>query len=266
MWTESSEVAWNKRYGEEAPRIDPVHAQFMLHRSVRHFAEDLLSKETVQSLIACAQSASTSSNLQLYSIISVADPGRRAQLAELCANQAHVLRAPLFLAFFADHYRVKQAGTAVGEQCSGLDYNEFYTMAVIDASLAAERLVCAAEASGLGVCYIGALRNNPQGVADFFELPPGVVGLFGLCVGVPDINKDASLKPRIGQSSVYFEEKYRSSGLGDYDLRMSKFYDQEGMKGDVTWSMRSGRRVGESFLTGREALLPFLHKQGMDSR
>ena len=82
-----------------------------------------------------------------------------------------------FFAFLIDHYRLRRCAALVGEECRGLDFNEFYTMAVVDASLAAERMVCAAEAVGLGICYIGALRNDPYAVAELLraaknEQPP----------------------------------------------------------------------------------------------
>jgi hypothetical protein len=64
-------------------------------------------------------------------------------------------------------------------------------------------------------------------------------------------------------SSVWFREQYdHSVEIGDYDQRMAAFYESQKMKGDVTWSMRSGRRVDENHLTGREVLQGFLEEQG----
>ncbi len=218
-------------------------------------------------LVAAAQSAATSSNLQLWTVVSVQDPARRAVVAELCAGQAQVRQAPWFLCFLADHHRLRRAAAEVGETALGLDYNEFYTMAVVDAALAAERMVCAAEGLGLGVCYIGALRNDVDGVAEVLGLPDGVVGLFGLCLGWPADGFDGAVKPRLPQASVWHRERYDpDAGIGDYDARMAAFYEAQGMKGDVTWSMRSGRRVDEHHLSGRERLLPFLRERGMDRR
>ena len=73
----------------------------------------------------------------------------------------------------------------------------------------------------------------------------------------------AEIKPRLAQESVWFREQYEESpSVAEYDERMRGFYESQKMKGDVTWSQRSGRRVGSGYLTGREVLKEWLHKQG----
>ena len=139
-------------------------------------------------------------------------------------------------------------------------------MALVDASLAAERMVCAAESIGLGICYIGALRNDPQGVADLLQLPEGTFGVFGLCLGWPAEGCTAAIKPRLSPSDVWFRETYGTADTAEYDARMRAFYEEQGMKGDVTWSMRSGRRVDDHHLTGREVLKEWLLARGFGRR
>lgn len=259
--------AWFARFGCEPTDDLPDIGTFLQHRSVRDFSERQVEESTVRALIGAAQSASTSSNLQLWSVITVQDPARRDELTQLCDNQQQVRKAPWVFAFLADHYRLKSAASKFGEQTLGLDYNEYFTMAVIDAALAAERLVCGAEYLGLGVCYIGALRNDPQAVKELFQLPEGVVGLFGLCLGWPKEECSATIKPRLAPESVWFKETYNANvDTAEYDERMKEFYKSQGMNVDVTWTMRSGRRVDEFHLTGRERLKEFLKRQGMDSR
>lgn len=263
MFEESFDDAWRLRFGSVAPESDGLSARFLAHRSVRSYSSREVPESLVSGLVAAAQSAATSSNLQLWSVVSVQDRDRRSEIARLCAEQWQVRDAPWFFAFIVDHYRLRQCAALVGEECKGLDYNEFYTMAVIDAALAAERMVCAAEAVGLGICYIGALRNDPLAVAELLDLPLGTFGVFGLCVGYPDESVAADIKPRLPQSSVWFRETYdRGVGIGDYDDRMRAFYESQNMKGSVTWSMRSGRRVDEEHLTGREVLKSFLESRG----
>ncbi len=267
MFEEPFGEAWRLRYGSDAPDDSGVAARFVAHRSVREYSDRPLSEATVSGLVAAAQSAATSSNLQLWSVVSVQDPEQRTAIARLCADQDQVHKAPWFFCFMIDHNRLRRAAAMVGEECKGLDYNEFYTMAVIDASLAAERMVCAAEAMGIGICYIGALRNDPSGVASLLDLPAGVFGAFGLCLGYPSEDAKAEIKPRLPQSAVWFRERYdRAASFGDYDDRMKGFYESQGMKGDVNWSMRSGRRVDEHHLTGREVLKEFLEGRGFLKR
>lgn len=266
MCEEPVSEAWRLRFGEEPPEALPDLGRFLGHRSVRHYSPEPVPETTIAGLVGAAQSAATSSNLQLWSVVSVQDAARRAEVARLCGDQHQVLMAPWFLAFFLDHHRLKSAAQAVGEPALGLDFNEFYTMGVIDVALAAERLVCAAEHLGLGVCYIGALRNDVHAVKAFFGLPEGMVGLFGLCLGWPSEARPSAIKPRLRSDAVWFREVYGEAAVGEYDERMRLFYESQNMKAELTWSMRSGRRVDEHHLTGREALKPFLDSQGLDKR
>lgn len=218
-------------------------------------------------LIAAAQSSATSSNLQLWSVITVQERDRRAAIAKLCADQDQVRDASWFLCWIVDHFRIRAVAKEVGQECLGLDYNEYYTMALVDVALAAERLVCAAESIGIGICYIGALRNSPSAVAEILGLPDGTFGVFGLCLGYPAEDGIGEIKPRLSQDKVWFREMYdRGVSVGDYDERMQAFYDSQGMKVDVTWSMRSGRRVDEHHLSGRDVLKDFLGARGLDKR
>lgn len=267
LFDESQGEAWRQRFGQEAPDGLPDLGRFLNHRSVREFSDETVSEATVKGLIGAAQSAATSSNLQLWSVVSVQDPERRSQIASLCADQKQVHNAPWFFAFLADHYRLRTLANRVGEEALGLDYNEFFTMAVIDACLAAERMVCAAETIGLGICYIGALRNDPAGVKEFLRLPEAVVGLFGLCLGWPGEGIKAEIKPRLRSDAVWFKEEYDPNpDSAEYDERMSEFYTSNHMNANATWTMRSGRRVDEHHLTGRERLKQFLEDQGFDKR
>lgn len=262
---ESVVEAWRRRYEADPPHELPDLGAALNHRSVRKFKPDPIPNATKQALIAAAQSAATSSNLQLWSVVDIADAERREQIAHLCADQNQVRTAAWFLAFVADHHRIREAGRAVGEECLGLDYAEFLIMAIIDAALAAERMVCAAESLGIGTCYIGALRNDPARIAEFLHLPTGTFGVFGLCLGYPEEPMTAAVKPRLPHSAIWHHETYQidtAAEVATYDQQMRTFYAEQQMKGDVTWSMRSGRRVDEHHLTGREVLLEHLRAQG----
>jgi nitroreductase len=255
---------WRARYGAD-PRFEvPELTRFLAHRSVRKYSDRPISEQTAAALVAAAQSAATSSSLQLWSVISVQDPERREAIAELCDNQIQVKEAPWFFCFFADHHRLQQAALRVGEDPANLDYTEFFTMAVVDAALAAERMVCAAESLGMGICYIGALRNDPAGVQQFFNLPEGVFGVFGLCIGYPADDLVTEVKPRLNQDQIWFRETYdRDVSTEEYDARMRPFYEAMKMKGDYTWSARSGRRLSLKAMTGREVLFDWLRSRGM---
>lgn len=267
MFDETFREAWNLRYGSEPPESHPPIDRFLTHRSVRKYSGQAIDEATMSGLFAAAQSAATSSNLQLWTAISVQDVARREAIAKLCDDQQQIRDAAWFLAFIADHHRLKEAARKVGESAEGLDYLEFFGMALIDVALAAERMVCAAESLGIGICYIGALRNDPKGVADLLELPESTFGVFGLCLGWPEEGSKAQIKPRLSQGAVWHRERYcREVDTDEYDDRMKAFYESQKMKGDVTWSMRSGRRVDGHRMTGREVLKDWIEGQGFALR
>ena len=79
--------AFEKRYAGHTPQRanawNPVlEAQFS-HRSVRSYLPTPLAEGTLETLIGAAQSAASSSNLQLWSVVAVRDAERRAAFAEL---------------------------------------------------------------------------------------------------------------------------------------------------------------------------------------
>ncbi len=250
------------RYGKTAD-VDPIVAPFLSHRSVRRYTEEVISPVLEVSLMAAAQSASTSSNLQLWSAVKVTRGEARDQVNAFCGNQRQVQNAPLFFAFLADHYRLSQLAD---ETRANLDYAEFFTMACIDAALAAERMVCAAEAAGLGACYIGGLRNHPEEIRRLLNLPDGVFGVFGLCLGYPDPAHPAAVKPRLSADCVFFTDTYdQEKGIGDYDERMAAFYADQAMNAGK-WSEHSVKRLGIDALGSRITQRDDLHRTGMIRR
>ena len=52
---------------------------------------------TLETMVAAAQSAATSSNMQWTSVIAVSDPAKKKVLAEIAGNQKHIEQCPLFV-------------------------------------------------------------------------------------------------------------------------------------------------------------------------
>ena len=262
---------YQARYGT-ADTPQPVAGSTLIdhllaHRSVRAYLPDPVSDDSLAAIIAAAQSAASSSNLHAWSVVAVRDPARKARLAEYAGNQQHIVEAPLLLVWLADLARLESVAERVGERHDALDYLEMFEVGVIDAALAAQNAVAAAESLGLGTVYIGGMRNRPLDVATELALPPRVVAVFGLCVGTPDPAKPASVKPRPPREVVLHQEQYsleaQQAGLLDYDAAMSAFYAAQGMKVRGTWSNHSAKRVRDTdALSGRDQLVDALHRLG----
>ncbi|WP_417585729.1 nitroreductase family protein [Pelagibacterium sp.] len=261
--------ALTARYGEDAPSEiveNPIVEALLAHRSVRAYTPDPLPAHALQTMIAAAQSSSSSSNLQTWSVVAVSDPQRKATLASYANDQAHIREAPLHLVWLADLSRLRDAAASRGIEAKGLDYLELYTVGCIDAALAAQNAAIAAESLGLGIVYIGGMRNRPVEVAEALKLPSGVFAVFGMCVGYPDPARPATVKPRLPQSSVLFKETYNRHAAGAaikaYDTLMDAFYTSQKMDRDP-WSLHSAKRVaGPERLSGRDQLRSILNRLG----
>ncbi|MDR1462158.1 MAG: nitroreductase family protein [Azoarcus sp.] len=259
------------RYGDASQATElawsPIIEHLLKHRSVRAYLPDPVSDEQLAAIVAAAQSASSSSNLQVWSVIAVRDAARRAKLSELTGKQPHVGKAPLQLVWIADLARLEHLTQITQRPGEALDYLEAFLTATIDAALAAQNAAAAAESLGLGIVYTGTMRNQPEDVAELLELPPKTVALFGLCVGKPDPAQPADIKPRLPQSVVLHNERYsldaQTPGVETYNAAMARFYEKQNMNVHGTWAVHSSKRVANAeALSGRDRLAEALHARG----
>jgi len=263
----------NARYGLydlPAPLLwNETLETLLAHRSVRAYLSDALPEGTLELLIAAAQSASSSSNLQVWSVVSVEDLARKERLSKFAGDQNHIRQAPLFLVWLADVARMRRVANNRTLSAEGLDYTEMFIVAAVDAALAAQNATIAAESLGLGTVYIGAVRNNPEKVAAELGLPQGVFPLFGLCVGYPDPARPASIKPRLPQPAVLHRERYsmeQDQSVAEYDTVMTRFYAEQRMN-QPSWTQHSVDRVRNAqSLKGRDRLRETLQKMGFPLR
>ncbi|WP_445486452.1 oxygen-insensitive NADPH nitroreductase [Niallia sp. 03133] len=222
--------------------MNEVIKTLLEHRSVRKFKEKELTKDQVKQIVESAQSASTSSFIQAYSIIGVTDKEKKAKLAELAGNQSYVENNGHLFIFCADFYRHQVAAEMEEKDVSAtLETTEKFMVTVIDASLAAQNASIAAESMGLGICYIGGLRNNLPEVCNLLKTPERVIPLFALVVGYPD--QQTEKKPRIPFEHIYHENEYEQDAaaykkeLDVYNETISAYYkERTGDARQDTWT------------------------------
>lgn len=262
------------RYGAqpipETLKSNSVIDALLSHRSVRAFTDAPVPEGALEAAVAAAQSASTSSNLQAWSVIAVRERATKSALATVAGGQRHVVEAPLMLVWVADLSRLATLGERVGGTVEGLDFLEMFLVGAIDAALAAQNAAIALESLGLGIVYIGGLRNDPEKVAELLGLPPRAVAVFGMCVGHPDPARPAQVKPRLSQGLVLHQERYDAAvpeaAVAGYDAAMTAFQEAEGMR-PAGWSGVVVQRVaGPAALTGRDRLRDALKRLGFPLR
>jgi nitroreductase len=245
---------------------NPVLETLLSHRSVRAYDSRPLPPETLELLVAAAQSASSSSNLQAWSVVAVEDEARKARLSELAANQQFIRQAPLFLVWLADLSRIQHLADERQIKLEGLEFLETLFLGIIDAALAAQNAVVALESLGLASVYVGAIRNKPEQVATELGLPPQVFPVFGLSIGYADSTVLTAIKPRLEQKSVLHREQYspaaHSAAILRYDEKLSDFQREQGMD-TIGWTGRTIPRLRNAqSLAGRDRMREALANLG----
>ncbi|MFK0573326.1 oxygen-insensitive NADPH nitroreductase [Endozoicomonas sp.] len=241
-----------------------VIEQLQSHRSIRKFTEQPIEESLLRALIAAGQSAATSSNLQGVSVIRVRNPQTRRAMAELAGGQEYIEEAAEFLVFCADLNRsgwcCERSGKAMADGMT-----EHFIISTVDVALFAQNVVVSAESEGLGICYIGALRNDPQQVSELLALPENVYPVFGLCLGYPD--QAPACKPRLALDAVLMEEHYQPVNealMVQYDETMRAYYQERtGGELDRVWSQEVSALLGKK---SRPHMRAFLESKGFKMR
>ncbi len=240
------------------------------HGSVRRYRPDPVPPETVAAIVYAAQRASTSSNLQMWTVIAVTGAAKRERIAALCGNQRHVAEAPVFLAWCADLARLDRVCQLRG-YTQITEYVENFLVAAMDAAIAAQNGALAAESLGLGICYIGGLRNHPHEVMELLQMPRLTFPVTGMTLGFPAANPP--IRPRLDTEAVLHWEQYDTSEqdrlLAEYDQAMiaTGIYQgrqvpvpgQAGEMEEYGWLEHSARRVSQP---ARTDLREVIEKQG----
>ncbi|MEX3071433.1 oxygen-insensitive NADPH nitroreductase [Vibrio alginolyticus] len=230
------------------------------HRSIRKFSSQPIAKKQLDTIIQAGLAASSSSMLQVVSIIRVTDSQKRAQLAQYAGNQSYVASAAEFLVFCIDYQRHATINPNVQA-----DFTELTLIGAVDSGIMAQNCLLAAESMGLGGVYIGGLRNNAQQVDELLGLPKNTAILFGMCLGHPE--QCPEIKPRLPAKVIVHENQYQPLNVADidtYDQTMHEYYaSRSSNQKQSTWSQEvTTKLAGES----RPHILPYLNKKGLAKR
>jgi nitroreductase len=231
------------------PTIELIHQ----HGSVRNYKPDPVPDGWIEEIVTAAQHTSSSSNLQTYSVIVTADPDKKAKVQEISGGQSHISQAPIFLLWCADFSRLKRVCDHQGYDIEA-GFMENFMVGTVDAAITMQSAALAAESLGLGFCFIGALRNDPEGIRAIFQLPELVFPVCGMTLGWAE--KPPLIRPRLPLKSVLHRETYQGDdlehllaydqamiGTGIYGGRQVDREDRD--PEDYGWMEHSARRVSK---------------------
>ncbi len=184
------------------------------HRSIRKYKDEPLSQKLLSDILYAATRASTTGNMQVYSIVVTTDIKLKERLWEAHFKQNMVLQAPVIMTFCADFNRFNKWCRQRKAEPGYDNFLSFFT-AAIDALLAAQNAALAAESQGLGICYLGTTTYNADRIIEILELPSGVVPVTTLVTGYPD--EVPEITDRLPQEAVVHTEKYQDYQPEDID-------------------------------------------------
>lgn len=208
------------------------------HRSIRAYQEEKVKEEDLKQILEAAIHGPSSINGQQWSVIVIRDQEVKKKIAALTGGQVWIEKAPVFLLFVGDYYRVSKAMKKQNESFENMASIEATMVASVDAGIAFSNAMNMAESLGYGIVPIGAVRREPDELIDLLSLPQYVYPIVGMCIGVPA--EKPMLKPRFPYEMMVHEEQYQTdidAALSAYDETVKAYMkERTGGKEIKSWS------------------------------
>lgn len=189
--------------------------------SLRNFTDQEIDEDKLQLLMQTAANAPSGGNNQPVSIIRIRDKAVREKLGEMC-GQPFIGKAPLNLLFCIDLHRNSLiAETGDAPYTAGSAFRHFW-ISFQDTIIAAQNVCTAADAMGLGSCYIGTIMEFFDECIDMFKLPQLVMPVVLVVFGYPAVQPVR--REKFGPQILSHDENYH-----DYDpaVLLEQFEERE---------------------------------------
>lgn len=275
---------FQSRYGTDIADNDYPTSDFvenlLKRRTIRRYSDKEVDPKLLEKLIAAAQSAPTSSMLQPWSVIALSKEKRKILYSEKNAawlgitakkrspsdphNLNTLMTCSVYLIWLADNsilnfifndpslkdqYGVEFSNRQKQAKDAAKDMH-YELRTIIDTVVAAQTFVLAAESVGLGVQYMGSIRN--MDLKEDLNLPDHVMPLFGTAIGYPSetagiapgTKKIIHTKPRLPQSLIFHRDNHKLPDkltLYNYNNLMRDFYSHYEFPND--WFYRAVDRT-----------------------
>jgi nitroreductase len=230
------------------------------HRSIRKYQNKPIPQALINRILEAGTRASTTGNMQVYSIVNTTDADIKKALAPAHFNQPMITEAPNVLTFCADFNRFNKWCKQRKAEPGYGNFISFMT-AAIDALLAAQNVTIAAESEGLGICYLGTTTYNAKEIIETLKLPKGVVPITTITVGWPDENPGLTDRLPLGAvvhnntycdySNEMIDELYREKEALEENLQFIKENNKETLAQvftDVRYKKADNEFFSEKFL------------------
>ncbi|MBK25279.1 MAG: NADPH-dependent oxidoreductase [Halobacteriovorax sp.] len=196
------------------------------HRSIRKYKKRPVPDRILNKILSAGTRASSSGNMQPYSIIVTTDEKLKEELLPAHFNQSMVTEAPVLLTFCADFHRMRM-WLEQNDAPENFDNFMSFMIGSIDATLASQNVALAAEAEGLGICFMGTTLASNKEISRILKLPKHVVPVVGFSLGYPD--EMPELRDRLNLEAIVHKDIYQDYSREEI-TKIYKEKEEEGMK------------------------------------
>ena len=233
------------------------------HRSCRSFSDEPVSEKLLNVLLAAAFSAPSKSDLQQRSVIVVRDSQKKNRISQLSPSIGWIDHAPVFMVWCGDNRRIRRV-SAWRKHHFANDHLDTFMNAAVDAGIAMQTMVIAAESVGLGCCPVSQVRDQVRPLSAELGLPEWVFPVAGLCLGWP--NEAPKLSMRLPLEVTVHVDKYNDENLiadvESYDIRREKLEPTPDLKQRMTAEYGICENYGWSEDRSRQYAQPQRHDFG----
>jgi nitroreductase len=194
-------------------------------KTIRRYSGELVSDELLNRILEAGCRASTTGNMQVYSIVVSRAEEVKKELSPSHFNQKMITEAPVVLTFCADFNRFSKWCRLRHAEPGYDNFLSFFT-ASIDALLVAQTVCIAAEAEGLGICYLGTTTYMAHKIIQTLNLPAGVVPVTTVTLGWPAESPEKV--DRLPLEALVHHERYTDYSDSDLD----RFYHEKENRSD----------------------------------
>jgi nitroreductase len=204
-------------------------------RTIRKYSSEPVDDKLLNDILMMGCRASSTGNMQVYSIIVTCDNQIKSDLAPFHFNQKMITEAPVVLTFCADFNRFNKWCLLRKAEPGYDNFLSFFT-AAIDALLVAQTVCIAAEAKGLGICYLGTTTYTANKIIELLKLPKGVVPVTTVTLGWPSENPDQV--DRLPLDAVVHRENYVDYTPADIE----RYYKEKEVRDDSQIFMKENKK------------------------
>lgn len=237
------------------------------HKTIRKYTSQAINSTLLNQILEAGTRASTTGNMQVYSVVVTQAQEMKEKLAPCHFNQPMIKQAPVVLTFCADYNRFNK-WCKLSSAEPGYDNFMSFVCGAIDAVLVAQNVCIAAETKGLGICYLGTVLYNADKIIDVLKLPKGVVPVATVTLGYPDENPEQT--DRLPLDAVVHYETYHD--YTDEDIK-NMHYEKEQLPCNIAFVKENGkntlaqvftdvRYTKKDNVTFSKVLLDVIEKQG----